>query len=215
MIFFGTRGRTTQSQTVNGITCSSCGGISHEATGVQRYFHLYWIPVFPTSKNIFVECTHCKLAQEGKELPEMILNNVEATIFQNKSILPLFTGSILIACLIIWGSIMNDQTQKKENQYLDNPLVADVYVIDMPRIFLDTEADYPYGLVKVVAVTGEGVECIVSNMVYNQPSGPADDISNNKAYTDEYYGQDVVLFSFEELKDMRRTGGITKVERRF
>ena len=68
MIFFGSRSREVVGDLIQGNLCPECGRAEHQSFGVQNYFHIYWIPVFPTSKTVGLVCTHCKKAQTGKEL---------------------------------------------------------------------------------------------------------------------------------------------------
>ena len=60
MIFFGTRGKTAVGQSVTGPQCPNCQSTAFTSFGVQRYFHIYWIPTFPTGKHVGIECSNCK-----------------------------------------------------------------------------------------------------------------------------------------------------------
>ncbi|MCP4326272.1 MAG: hypothetical protein GY787_31440 [Alteromonadales bacterium] len=101
MIFFGSRGKTISGQVVEGIQCPSCENQEFITFGIIRYFHLYWIPTFLTSRVAGIECTHCKKTLIGKELPKDLSQNIKATVFTKKNIIPMFSGLIIIACLVL------------------------------------------------------------------------------------------------------------------
>lgn len=214
MIFFGTKGRTIQGPKVTTIHCPSCGNIEHETFGIQRYFHLYWIPTFPTSRTILVSCTNCRHAQEEKDLQPAVVKTINETVFNAKQLIPLFSGAFLIACLITWVSYTGIQTQAREAQYIDAPHVADLYVANLSRIFDGIDSDYPYGVLRVVATSEDGVECVIGTVSYSQSSGPGGDIDKKKTDSDEYYGEETVMFGLAELKELKSISAITRVERR-
>lgn len=102
MIIFGLRATTIGSLKVDGSTCSYC-----QTTGTQqitefgKYFHVFWIPVFPVGKKTFGECTHCRRTLKKKEFdPEL------KTIYkENKAAIkrPIWhwSGLILLGLLVL------------------------------------------------------------------------------------------------------------------
>ena len=77
MIFFGSRGKTISGEIVEGIQCPHCEKEEFITFGIMRYFHLYWIPMFLTSRVAGIECTHCKKTLIGKEIPKELSQNVK------------------------------------------------------------------------------------------------------------------------------------------
>src|SRR5690606_6056902 len=100
MIFFGSRGKTVSGQLIEGIQCPSCENQKFISFGTIRYFHLYWIPTFPTSKTVGIECTHCKRTLVDNEISTDISKRIKAAVFTKSSVIPMFSGLILIACLL-------------------------------------------------------------------------------------------------------------------
>jgi hypothetical protein len=99
MIVFGTRGSVVQGPQRRGVPCASCGMDVHATYGVLRYFHVFWIPMFPTLKQPGMECVHCKKASVGKEIPERVRAEVAAQVFTRRRVLPLFAGLVVLALL--------------------------------------------------------------------------------------------------------------------
>jgi len=121
MIFFGSRGKAVSGQVVEGIQCPNCENQQFITFGIIRYFHLYWIPTFPTSKTVGIECTHCKRTLVDKELPPELAKKIKTTVFNKKNIIPMFSGLIIIACIILFGVYTVQQDSIQETTYIEQP----------------------------------------------------------------------------------------------
>lgn len=64
MFFIGIFGITEKeegSRTATNARCSHCGNTGTQRIVVfRRYFHFFWIPLFPISRRAYAECTHCR-----------------------------------------------------------------------------------------------------------------------------------------------------------
>ena len=71
-IFFGTRASKIKTKRIDGNTeCPYCQNKNtFVATAFGKYFHLFWIPLLPFSKETVLECSHCKKTYAEHELPE-------------------------------------------------------------------------------------------------------------------------------------------------
>lgn len=72
LLFYGTRatklweGKLRAGST----TCPHCESQnSFNITIYARYFHFFWIPIFPLSKKSIIECSHCKKTYDQDDLP--------------------------------------------------------------------------------------------------------------------------------------------------
>ena len=213
MIFFGTKARTISGPIVTNVSCPSCGRAEFESVGIQSYAHLYWIPVFPTSKKVVLTCKHCRLALEGKDLQPEIRRELRSRIFRPAQKIPLFAGTFIIALLIMWGVSAGRQDDAREMSYLENPQVHDLYVVKYTEIFEGMDADYPYGVLSVIAVDADSVECLVGGAMYSHASGPREDIRKNKTDDDGYFAEYPASFGRAELLEMKQARTIVEVER--
>jgi DNA-directed RNA polymerase subunit RPC12/RpoP len=102
MIFFGSKGKTISGQVVEGIQCPNCESQKFITFGIIRYFHLYWIPMFLTSRKVGIECTHCKRTLIGKEIPKDLSKQIKTMVFTKRNTIPMFSGLIIIACLALF-----------------------------------------------------------------------------------------------------------------
>lgn len=73
ILFFGTRTGNTETKILKDAHCNFCQQKNTlSAVTVANYFHLFWIKLFKISKNIVIECSHCKrLYYENEFTPEM------------------------------------------------------------------------------------------------------------------------------------------------
>ncbi|TDG36460.1 zinc-ribbon domain-containing protein [Pedobacter changchengzhani] len=69
MIIFGTRGTYLKQQS-NAFNCPNCGSVGTvRISFFAKYFHIFWIPIFPTTKIGITQCSHCKQALYANQLP--------------------------------------------------------------------------------------------------------------------------------------------------
>lgn len=213
MIFFGSRGKTITGQVVDAVQCPSCENDLFVTFGVLRYFHLYWIPTFPTSKTVGIECTHCKRTLVDKELPEGLSKQIKSTLFTKKKTLPMFSGLIIIACLTLFGAFAIQQENIEEAAYIEQPAVNDLYTVNFTKIFNDTDPEYKYGIIRVKHLSSKQAELQVSNIAYNKASGARKDIRKGKTSTDSYYTKELLTVDISKLKDMKESRAIHSIER--
>lgn len=213
MIFFGTKGKVVTGESVQGVQCPSCESSQHLSFGILRYFHLYWIPTFLTSKKVGMECTHCKGTLVGEELPTHLVDQIKSDVFTAGRTLPMFSGLILIGLIVIGLAYTGQQVDAREAIYIAQPAVNDYYVVDFRDMYADADAEYPYGLMRVADVSTSGVEVQVGTMIYNLSSGIKQDIRDGKAAADNYYELETVFFELAELQDLKNSGAIHSIER--
>jgi len=105
LFFFGTRAtKVAQRQVKSNTTCPYCESQnSFVATTYGRYFHLFWIPIFPLLKSTILECSHCKKSYAEDELPEQVKTALQKENELNPARRPIWHSC---GCLIIVGIII-------------------------------------------------------------------------------------------------------------
>jgi hypothetical protein len=102
MIIFGLRASNIGSIEVNGSSCSYCHTAeTQNITQFGKYFHVFWIPVFPVSTSTFSECVHCKRTNRKKEFSPELQNAYASGKSMIKRPLWHWTGLIIIGLLIV------------------------------------------------------------------------------------------------------------------
>ncbi len=108
MIIFGSRASNLGSVTITNTQCSYC-----ENTGTQnivqygRYFHVFWIPVFPIGRKTFSECTHCKRTISKKDFGVELMHVFNEKKDKIKRPLWHWIGLLLFGLLVIWIAVVS------------------------------------------------------------------------------------------------------------
>ncbi len=213
MIVFGTRGKVLAGKRKQGVVCPSCGKEEHTTSGVLRYFHVFWIPVFPTSKQPVLECAHCKKVLAGKEIPERTRREIAETVFTTGRVLPMFTGLALIAVLMGVGAFQSATDTRRMRIYLATPAVGDLYVVRLARFAPGAEARYPYGLMRVTAVSEGDLELQLGRYGYSGASGAEKAIRSGKHREGDYFADPPVRLARRDLGQLQMDGHIQAVKR--
>jgi hypothetical protein len=214
MIVFGTRGKMVAGPRKQGIACANCGKEEHATYGVLRYFHVFWIPVFPTTKQPMLECLHCKKVLTGKEVPERARADIAEKVFTRGRVLPLFTGLALIAVFAGFVGVGAAEQSREEAAWLAAPAVGDVYVVKLARFTDGGDPKYPYGVVRVAGVAGENLELQLGSYGYERATGAERAIRKGQLSTADYFGAEPLTVPVGQLGPLKAEGSIYSVKRR-
>jgi hypothetical protein len=214
MIVFGTRGKVVPGPRKQGIVCANCGKEEHAMYGVLRYFHVFWIPVFPTMKQPVLECLHCKKVLTGKEVPERARRDIAEKVFTRGRVLPLFTGLALIAVLAVFIGIGAAAESRKEAELLAAPAVGDLYVVKLSRFAPRADPKFPYGILRVSSVEGSSLRFQLGTFGYGRATAAASAIRKGQVAGAGYFAPEPLTLQVQELKPLKSGGVIYSVERR-
>lgn len=212
MIFFGSKGKVITGAPIAEISCPDCGNNGLLSFGIIKYFHLYWIPTFPTSKTVGAECTHCRRALTDNEISPVVKDQIKSSLFSARRSLPMFSGSIIIALILAFGAYTAHNESLKTVTYLEQPAVNDIYQVDFFELYEDSDPTYKYGAMRVTQLSDKQVELQVS-IAYNQKSGVRDDISKNKTSSNSYYDDELLYINKEDLVKLHEAGAIYHASR--
>jgi hypothetical protein len=164
MIIYGHKATKTGHQSLFGTKCSSCGTKDEmEMYTFSRYFHLFWIPVFPYRKEAVTQCNHCKQVLNKKQFPADLLSQYEEMKINIKTPYWQFIGLGLLAVLIISITFSIKEDNKRDIAYLNAPKAGDIY-----EIKLNSSS---YTLYKVQDVTPDSVYVMFNKFEVNKQSG--------------------------------------------
>lgn len=97
----GVRTKLLKSQS-NLFECSKCKTFnSVQIVFFEKYFHAFWIPVFPISKIGISNCNHCKVVLYKMEMPSELQLAYEQCKIDAKVPLTLYFGLIIIAIILL------------------------------------------------------------------------------------------------------------------
>jgi len=213
MIILGTRGSVVRGPEKRGIPCSACGMDLHATYGVLRYFHVFFIPMFPTMKQAGMQCLHCKKALAGKEIPERVRKDVEAMVFTKRRILPTFAGAILVALLAVPMAYGAVQQNAREAEYLKAPAVGDCYVVKLAGFLKNPDQKHPYGVLRVAKVSADRLELRLGTYAYSQATAADRAIRHGEIARADYFAATPITLAATDLQRLKQDRTIQWVRR--
>jgi zinc-ribbon family len=203
MMIYGHKATKTGHHSLFGTKCSSCGTKDEmEMYTFSRYFHLFWIPVFPYRKEAVTQCNHCKQVLNKKQFSADLLSQYEEMKMNIKTPYWQFIGAGLLAVLIIAITFSVKEDNKRDMAYLAAPKAGDIY-----EIKLNSSS---YTLYKVLDVTPDSVYVLFNKFETTRQSGL------NKAEMNEpgsFSEEEGMAIAKKTLLSLKEKGEIESVRR--
>ena len=106
LFLFGIGSSTLGPYPMPGLSCINCGTRGSLAIIIlTRYFHLFWIPVFPFGKRAMTVCGNCKQALSQQEWPAEYQQLALEAKQQARYPLTNFAGLIILGVLMALGTL--------------------------------------------------------------------------------------------------------------
>ena len=105
MIVFGVRSSRLKKSKKDAYNCLNC--LSQDSVHVFyyiKYFHIFWMPVFPLSKYSISICEHCKQTLDYYQMSTPLKN--EADTDMPKTPIGYFAGLIVFAVLFVTFGVL-------------------------------------------------------------------------------------------------------------
>lgn len=202
MIIYGLRNGGAKVMPEGGYPCTHCGQLSSvHFIYSQRYFHVFWIPVFPVGKAGASQCMHCKQVLTEKEMPVATKNDYHAAKSKTKTSVRYFTGLIAFGLFALLLSYKVSRLRAAEKTYIQTPRIGDVYEIK--------QRNNQYTLYRVAFVDGDKVSVNPHLYEADKSSG----LSKIKKQHKNDYSDSFMVFSKKELVDMQNNHIIRDVDR--
>lgn len=202
MIIFGIRSGSFKPAAVPAASCGYC----HSTATVhlyfaRRYFHIFWIPVFPVGKTGMSECTHCKQSLRQVQMSPTMQNSYNDASRKVKTSPKYFAGLIIICLFVGAATIAAFVGRSNSEAYIQSPKTGDVYEINDNGV---------YTLYRVQAVTADSVSL-------NPHEYEATSRKKFRALKRDYpesYAEEVFSLSKQSLKQMFGARQINHVSRK-
>ena len=202
MIIYGTNGTHLRDEPLPGIPCPACQTTDALKVSVYgRYAHVYWLPLLPYRKPAVLSCGHCRHGWDEKTLPAEMKAPVAALKKETRAPWWHWSGLVVIALLISWGTVAAARHNRDKVDYLAAPRVGDIYTVR------DSVGGRNYTLLKVVRVRGNIVG-IVENEYQLNNSHPIDELNAPGKYRNEYFS-----VTFDDLQRLQASGQLTDIDR--
>lgn len=206
MIIFGTRGKVLKSKNTTSYDCENCNSKNTVTFSfIARYFHIFWIPIFPTSKKGISQCSHCKQVLYANEMSTEMKQDYASAAANAKRPITHYFGLFIIGLLFIFISFSVYKNSLNEAKYLGNPQVDDVYKI---------EKNGSYTLYKVSEIKGDSLIFATHKMVVKKYLGLSE---LEKKYKNDY-SDEKLKFTVKQIESMKNDsksdfGKIYSIER--
>jgi hypothetical protein len=214
MLIFGTRNKTTwTSDAAASVPCDACNQKSLRPFVVQRYFHVFWIPVIPIGKNVLFECGHCQRTLEPKDGPRELDTQAQRAKASARTPLYMFVGLALLAVLLSVGAVQASANAKNAKAWIAAPRAGDLYVLKA-EVFPELKGEgASYVVARVDGVTADGVNVEVGSYGYSVASGAKKAIRKGDVGKDGYFEGESVPLAREQLEAWLKDERLTDVVR--
>ena len=201
MIIFGHNTRLINMQSTPKVQCQNCEETGYiKMSRYVKYFHLFWIPVFPYSTSGLCQCDNCETILDFEEMSRNTQKNFNQ--FKEFARLPIwsFAGVILISLLISWIVVSEIRKDNLTKEYAESPKKGDVCYIK--------KATMSFSTVRVTEVFGDSILINFNDYVTDRQSNLKDlDGSSN-------YSQDTITISKKYLIGMLKSEQIIQIIRK-
>ena len=231
MIIFGTNQIFLDGQNNVSCSCPECDKNDEISFVVyDRYFHLFWIPIFVYYKSGLATCENCGTTWKPSKMPEHIKRKYKE--FKGETKLPFwhFSGLIIILLftLYIWYSHHQEQIERKER--IENPMIGDVYYynnkaeyIEIPDTLISNNEESSSFINKLRKFNGEPEKSFSTYRVIYISKDSIFVYKNNSVVFDKRnifsidkignYFEDRIGFSRKEIEEMLNKKDIFDIKR--
>jgi len=196
-LIYGRRTANIRNYTSHNYPCQNCKDFDLEIKVYREYFHVFFIPIFPTSfKDVKIRCNNCGQLKWIDSLQKQYKESIKAPFY-------LYAGLIIIAGLILWISVANRNTQKEKAAFVASPRTGDVYTIRNEESNTTT-----YYFLKVSRINGDTIYTYHNTLEYSKFVSKFND-------GDFFTAEEEVIYTKKELQEMLDKGEINSVERNY
>ncbi|RZL47700.1 MAG: zinc-ribbon domain-containing protein [Pedobacter sp.] len=200
MIIFGTRSKQLKGSDVRA-NCNHCASTqSVSLVFILKYFHIFWIPMFPLSKTGVSQCNHCKQVLYNNEMPDSLKVVYQQEKAKAKTPWGYRFGLILIALFFVFV-VIAIVFGGPSKAFIKTPQVNDVYQIK--------DGERNYALYKVVKVNGDSIITVKNTEVARKKN----QLGKLMVDAEDNYTMAENTFSKSELQKMAGDGKLLDIVR--
>ncbi len=211
MLIWGSGGEVKDIKDTGTKFCPTCETARPFKLIVQyKTAHIYYCK-WVTSKQYMNICTICSRGQQydTKEI-EKTLDKPAIPFWDRRGwLIPAFLIAITFLFAISFSIDKNDKT----GAYLKAPKKGDLYVVNLAKMFKNTDQDKMYSLLKVVDITTDGLVVQISNTYYDKENKPIIDIEKKNIERENYFSETNVSLTHANIKKFVDDSAISQVVR--
>lgn len=194
-LIYGKRKLRIKTYTDHQNACNDCKFFDLEIKIFKEYFHLFFVPFFPTgAKSSSVRCRSCGTPTRIDSLQKQYEDSTRVPFYLYSGLIVIFVGIALLVNA-------NLRTQKEKKLFVENPQRGDVYLIRTNHN--DSTAYY---FLRINRIIDDTVLAWHSNLVYSRFVSKFD-------RNDFFVKNEELIYTKSELKKMLEGSEINAVER--
>lgn len=163
MVIYGWKTKDIKKSVTFGEGCKECGSQKTHIVGYSKYFHLFWIPMFPYKKTLEILCDNCNYLGTPDGFKGRSHDIYKSKKSKVKSPFYMYSGTILILAAITYFYIHSDDLKNQYAEYIQDPQKDDILLIHIPN---DTSS-YSYSFLKITRIAGDSVWASRNAYSYN------------------------------------------------
>ena len=195
MIFFGRRQIRIKKYIDDTIKCKTCSNYSQLFAVHQEYFHVMFVPFFPSSLPVInCICTECGDPYNSDKNKDYL----EKT----KTPFWMYSGLILVGIFAVWMINTNLKNKSERKTYLHHPQIGDVYKINE-----EASNETIYYFLKINRISGDTMHMLHSALEYH---GFVSEMDKTDSFVEEF---EVPILK-SKLKQYLDSGMISSIVRK-
>jgi len=161
--------------------------------GSVKYFHIFWIPVFPVYKKKVTICHSCEKEMPKKKRSQSLKNKIELEKSNFKIPIYLFTGLIIILGLITFL----EYNSKKHKDFVKDR----IHHLKENDVIVFKQSSDEYSFAKIEEVKNDTIYFVNSNYSLNEIPSITDYIDGIEEKED-FFSEEIYLYSQKEIDSL-------------
>lgn len=197
-------------------TCSACNGDAQTFIAYQKYAHIYWIPFFPLTKQVFLKCSACNHLVERKDMTPEEQEAIARPFSKARTPVWSFSFCAVLAAIVGGGIYIDQRNQNRTVAFHKDPKAGDLVVL-----LGQADPAHPYMVARVNKIEGESLDLSFSNYAYTTLDGAKKDIDRRRvtrepsalaapSEKDDYFGKHTAMarttFAKLDVRHIERPG---------
>jgi hypothetical protein len=176
-----------------------------------KVYHILWLFRWVVYRSYARVCMICR---NGPQLPASqfeVKGAVSPIPFMDRMGWTVGVGGV--AALALMGFVAISNETQADAAALARPAAGDVYEVDLAKLQVHPEAPEMYSTMLVTRVSADTVEVRLPKTYFNRMSGTSAAVSDGRAKSSAFYGDEVLTFKLASLPQMQKDSVILHVDR--
>ena len=185
---------------INNEKCPSCNEQnSIYVHGLVKYFHIFWIPLFPVYKKYVTICHSCETEIPKKERSQSLKDKVDLEKSNFKIPLYLFIGLVVILGLVAFL----EYESRQHDDFVENK----IHYLESSDVMVFKQSSKEYTFAKVESVSNDTIYFMNSNYSIDGKPTTSDYVDGIEEKED-FFNEEIYLFTQKEIDSLHKIGEI-------